>query len=104
MYNLSQTAGVPVIAAIVYGTLALYKYLVTSEKGRRLIPALAAVLGAALGITAYYAAPEVIAAANVLSAALIGGASGLAATGANQVYKQLTKDYVKDDEEKEKKE
>ena len=61
----------------------------------RLIPMWAALLGVVLGIVAFYAVPAIIPADNVLVAILVGGASGLAATGTNQIYKQLTKD--KDD-------
>ncbi|MGI6522817.1 MAG: hypothetical protein ACOX2Y_02930 [Christensenellales bacterium] len=45
-----------------------------------------------MGVIAFYAAPEIIPANNVLLALLIGGSSGLAATGTHQVFKQLHKD------------
>jgi len=90
MDNLIQIISVPVIAAIVYGALAGYKLIVNGrENWIRIIPVIAGVLGVILGIIAFYAAPGIIAADNVLTAILIGGASGLAATGANQVWKQL---------------
>lgn len=91
MENIIEITSVPVIVAIVYAALALYKHFVTAEKWVRLIPVWAALLGVALGIVAFYAIPEIMPADNVLVAILIGGASGLAATGGNQIYKQLTK-------------
>ena len=51
----------------------------------------AAVLGIILGIVAFYAVPGIIPADNIFTAILIGGASGLTATGANQIIKQLGK-------------
>ena len=92
MESALEIVSVPVIVAIVYGALALYKLFVKAEKWIRLIPLWAALLGVVLGIVAFYAAPDIIPADNVLVAILIGGSSGLAATGTNQIVKQLTKD------------
>ena len=92
MENLLQIISVPVITAVVYGALALYKYAVNGKESLiRLIPVIAVALGVVLGITAFFATPDIIAADNVFTAILIGGASGLAATGTNQIFKQLTK-------------
>lgn len=86
-----EVISVPAITAIVYGAMALYKNFITEEKWVRLIPVWAALLGIILGIIAFYAAPMIMPADNVLTAILIGMASGLAATGTNQIYKQLIK-------------
>lgn len=84
---------VPVIAAIVYWAANLIKYVTKgNETVKRWIPVIAAVLGAALGVVAYYAVPDIIPAENVFVAILVGGASGLTATGTNQIIKQLGKD------------
>ncbi len=81
---------VPLIVAIVYGCIELLKKAVgNNEKVLRFIPLIAATLGAVFGVIAFYAAPEIIPASNVLLALLIGGSSGLAATGTHQVFKQL---------------
>ena len=48
-------------------------------------------LGAALGILGMFIMPE-FPASDYLTAAAVGIVSGLAATGINQVYKQLTKE------------
>ncbi len=83
---------VPAIAAIVYFVISIIKYAVKgNEKFKRLIPVVAAVLGIILGIVAFYAVPGIIPADNIFTAILIGGASGLTATGANQIIKQLGK-------------
>lgn len=84
---------VPLIVAIVYGCIELLKKAVgNNEKVLRFIPLIAAALGAVFGVIAFYSAPEIIPASNVLLALLIGGSSGLAATGTHQVFKQLHKD------------
>lgn len=83
---------VPAIAAIVYFVISIIKYAVNgNEKFKRFIPVVAAALGIVLGIVAFYAVPGIIPADNIFTAILIGGASGLTATGANQIIKQLGK-------------
>lgn len=96
---------VPIIVSVVYGGIALLKKATgSSEKVLRLIPLIAAAFGAVLGIVAFFATPELIPASNAFVAILIGGASGLAATGTNQIFKQMTKDKENkagDDKDKE---
>lgn len=101
MGNLIEIVSVPIIVSVVYGALALYKRIVNgNEKFIKIIPIIAAGLGVILGIITFYAAPDIIAADNVFTAILIGGSSGLAATGTNQIFKQLTKKDENADENK----
>ncbi len=88
-----QIISVPVIVAIVYWVINLIKYATKeNETFKRFIPLVSAGLGALFGLICFYALPEIIAAPNVLVAVLSGGASGLSATGCNQVIKQMTKE------------
>ena len=81
---------VPLIVGAVYACLQLLKKIVKSnEKVLKIFPLIAAGLGAVLGIVAFFALPEIIPASNIFLALLIGGSSGLAATGTHQVFKQL---------------
>ena len=92
-----ELISVPAIATIVYWVINIIKYAVQeNEKFKRFIPLISAALGAVLGGVAFYALPSIIPADNVCVAILVGGASGLTATGTNQIIKQLTK---KDDED-----
>lgn len=92
-----QIISVPVIATIVYWTVNLIKYTVNNnEKFKRFIPLISAGLGAVLGVVCFYAVPSIIAAHNVLIAIISGGASGLSATGCNQIIKQLSKEKEND--------
>ena len=87
---------VPAIAAVVYWVINIIKHAVgENEKFKRLIPLIAAGLGIVCGIVCYYALPSIIPAPNIVVAIVIGGASGLTATGTNQLLKQLSK---KDDD------
>lgn len=54
------------------------------------IPALCGIIGTALGVVGMYVM-EGFPAQDVLTAAAVGAVSGLAATGAHQVYKQTKK-------------
>jgi multidrug transporter EmrE-like cation transporter len=92
MENYLELISVPAIAAIVYWVIEIVKYtLKNSEKFKRFIPIVAAVLGAILGVGCFYLVPNTVPATNVFIALVIGAASGLTATGANQIFKQLTK-------------
>ena len=84
---------VPVIVAIVFALMEIYKVYIAkgNEKLIRFIPLIALGLGAILGIVFYFAFPSIISASNWFIAILIGGASGLSATGCNQIFKQLKK-------------
>jgi len=87
-----EIISVPVITIIVYWTINLIKYAVKgNETFKRFIPLIAAALGAVLGIICFYAIPEIIFSQNVFIALITGGASGLSATGCNQLIKQLSK-------------
>ena len=88
-----EMISVPVIATIVYWLINIIKIAVKgNEIFKRFIPLIAVVLGAICGLIAYYAIPNYILADNVFVAIVIGGASGLSATGTNQIIKQLCSD------------
>ncbi len=84
---------VPVIVALVFVIMEIYKKFIAKENKIliAIIPIIGAVLGIVFGIVCFYAIPSIIPATNVLTAILIGGASGLSATGCNQIFKQLKK-------------
>ena len=85
---LGNYASVPAIAIICYAAGFIWT---KTELPNKWIPLLCLGLGAVLGVVGLYVMPE-FPASDVISALAVGIASGLAATGANQVVKQLTKD------------
>lgn len=100
MENLIQIASVPAITSAVYGIIQLYKTVIKgNEKLTQIIPILAVILGAVIGIVLYYVTESFLPAENIITAILIGGASGLAATGGNQIFKQLSKDKTENKQE-----
>lgn len=82
--------GVAVIAVICYligtGMKAWDKF------DDRKIPVLMGVCGAILGIVAFYFAPNIIPAEDIITAIAIGIVSGFTATGINQIWKQANKE------------
>lgn len=84
---------VPVIVALVFVIMEIYKRYIAKENETmiRIIPLIAGGLGIMFGIVCFYVFPAIISATNLLTAILVGGASGLSATGCNQIFKQLKK-------------
>lgn len=87
------TAGVTVAA------ISMMCYLVVegvkcTPLNTKWLPVIAGLLGGGLGVAALYVMPD-FPTDNIMSAIAIGIESGLAATGINQVFKQLTKDENK---------
>ncbi len=90
--DLIEITGIPAITIIIYWIINLIKSLTNNnEKFLKYIPLITGGLGIIFGIIIFYAFPEMMSASNVLCAIVIGLCSGLAATGTNQIFKQLTK-------------
>lgn len=88
----TEITTIPALAAIVYTIIDIVKTAMGGdEKFRRFIPLIACVLGAICGVVAFYFVPGVLDTQNILVAIVLGAASGLSATGTNQIAKQLTK-------------
>lgn len=84
---------VPAIATAVYFIIeALKKAVNNNEKFLKFIPLIALGIGAIAGVICFFFIPSIIPATNVVVAIIIGAASGLSATGTNQIFKQLSKD------------
>ena len=88
---MTEITTIPALTAIVYTIIDIAKTAMGGdEKFRRFIPLIACVLGAVCGVVAFYFVPGVMDTQNLLVAIVLGAASGLSATGTNQVVKQLT--------------
>ena len=78
-------AAIPVITVICFLIAEAVK---ATSLGNKWLPIICGICGGALGVVALKVMPE-FPAVDVLTAIAIGIVSGLAATGAHQVYKQL---------------
>ncbi len=83
--GMAGVAAISVIAWLVGEAVKL------SPIGNRWIPVICGVCGAALGVAGMYTMPD-FPARDVMSAAAVGIVSGLAATGADQIGKQMKKE------------
>lgn len=79
------------ITVIVYLIALIVKSVSTDEKLDRMIPAICGASGLVIGLLIFFTIPGFMPVTNWAEAAATGIASGLAATGLNQIYKQLTK-------------
>lgn len=88
---MTNIATIPALAAIVYTIIDITKTaLGGDEQFKRFIPLIACLLGAVCGVVAFFCVPGVMGTDNLLVAIVLGAASGLSATGTNQIAKQLT--------------
>lgn len=81
--------GIAGVAAITVLAYLLGQAVKATKLDNKWIPVICGIFGSALGVAALYIMPD-FPAGDVITAAAVGAVSGLAATGANQVYKQLT--------------
>lgn len=85
---MTEFVAFPAIVVICYLAGIICK-TIGSEKLDKFIPVICGILGAILGVVMYLTIPNFIPADNWAIAVAIGIVSGLSATGANQVYKQI---------------
>lgn len=85
-WGIASVAGITVIAFLVG-----YVWKTVDALPDKWIPAICGVVGMILGIVAYLIKMPDFPAEDVINAAAVGIVSGFAATGAHQVYKQISK-------------
>ena len=92
MDELLNAVSIPAIAAVVYWVVNLIKFTTkNNEKFLTFIPLVSTLLGVVCGLIAFWAVPEIMPTTNIIVAIVIGGSSGLSATGFNQIIKQIGK-------------
>lgn len=80
--------GITGVSAITIITLLVAQGLKATSMDNKWLPAICGALGGVLGVAGMYVMPD-FPATDVITAAAVGVVSGFAATGVNQVYKQL---------------
>lgn len=90
---------VPAITIICYLVAEIFKSADKADEHKKFIPTVCGICGLILAVTAYYVAPTLIDADNIFISAAIGVVSGFAATGVNQVIKQLSNSSTEVEEE-----
>lgn len=82
--------GIASVAAITVICLLVAQGVKATSIDNKWLPVLCGVVGGVLGVVGMYVMPD-FPANDVITSVAVGIVSGLAATGANQVYKQLKK-------------
>lgn len=84
---------IPIISALVYGFMEFFKYMFSDgkPKANKYIPVIAALLGGAFAVLAFFFIPELVPVASWYTALIMGMASGLSAVGVHQIKKQIEK-------------
>lgn len=90
---MTEIVTVPVIAGFCYLVGFVIK-LFKNEKLNNFIPGICIVIGAILGIVSFYTIPNLVPTDNWLAACVIGGFSGIAATGVNQLVKKFKSIFI----------
>lgn len=85
---MADFANLKAVTAIVAICFLVGLYVKKSRLEDKWIPCMVGTLGGILGVVGLYVIPD-FPAGNVLDAIAVGIASGLAATGGHQIYKQL---------------
>lgn len=83
------TFGIAGVAAISVICFLIGQGIKVSPIDSKFIPVICGIAGAVLGAVAFLIGMPDFPAADIITAVAVGIVSGLAATGANQVYKQL---------------
>ena len=96
---MSEIVTVPVIVGFCYLVGVIIK-LFKNEKLNDFIPGICILVGVVLGLVSFFTIPNLIPADNWLSASVIGGFSGLAATGTNQLVKKIKAFFNSEEEVK----
>lgn len=82
--------GIANVAAITMLTYIIGGLIKVSKIDNKWIPTICGIVGVVLGIVAFYIGVPDFPASDVITAAAVGAASGFAATGLDQVGKQLS--------------
>lgn len=94
MFNIEVVA-LPAIIILTYCVVELYKRIIAMsdkvEKLKKLIPAIAGIVGIGFGVVCFYWFPEIIMADSIVNAIATGLVSGLAATGTHECITKFRK-------------
>lgn len=93
-----EILGIVGVAAITVICMLVAQLIKATKLDNKWLPVICGVVGGILGVVGMFTMPD-FPGHDALTSVAIGIVSGLAATGAHQVYKQLSKDGEKSDGE-----
>ena len=92
--DLSAYIDVPILMIVYIVMETIKRTILSSEKTKRFrafIPVMAPVIGSLISLLIFYRWPYISTSVNALNAFASGAISGAAATGGNQIYKQISR-------------
>lgn len=98
--DLSAYIDVPILMIVYIGMEAVKRTILNmdnTKKYRAFIPVMAPIIGSIISLIIFYKWPYISTSVNVLNAFASGAISGAAATGGNQIYKQISKFFSTSD-------
>ena len=88
-----ELIGIPAIVVISYMITETFKMFINNKY----LPIVAGISGGVLGVISFVLQIDIMPATDIISALAIGIISGLAATGSNQILKQMKSEGKKND-------
>lgn len=92
--DLSAYIDVPILMIVYIGMEIIKRAILSKDntkKYRAFIPVMAPIIGSLISLLIFYKWPYISTSVNALNAFASGAISGAAATGGNQIYKQISK-------------
>ena len=99
--DLSAYIDVPILMIIYISMETIKRTILNTDKTKRyraFIPVIAPVIGSIISIFIFYKWPYISTSVNALNAFASGAISGAAATGGNQIYKQISRFFSTSDD------
>ena len=91
-----ELIGIPAIVVISYMITEIFKMFINNKY----LPIVAGISGGVLGVISFVLQIDIMPATDIISALAIGIISGLAATGSNQIIKQIKSEEKKNEKRK----
>lgn len=92
--DLSAYIDVPILMIVYIGMEAIKRLILNNDNTKRyraFIPVIAPIIGSLISLLIFYRWPYISTSVNGLNAFASGAISGAAATGGNQIYKQISR-------------
>ena len=97
--DISAYIDIPIVVLTYFIVEFIKRKLLKNDKQRSFLPAIAACTGALLSMSIFIFIPSISTSVNLFNAFASGAISGSAATGSNQLYKQITKFFTVTDDD-----
>lgn len=96
--DISAYVDIPIMVIVYFFVEIIKRVFLKTDRQRSMIPVIAAATGAVISILIFIIWPMVSTNVSVLNAFASGAISGSAATGSNQIYKQITRFFTVTDD------